>query len=437
LSTDIYEALARTAQLLRMDVFESPSNDDAHIVDGLRATSARIVADRDNLCFVAGQTALVTLYTQLAMLGLQIDLDLPDLELLVPQPPLRELSLVDALRDYSDDLLPGGASRPADRAHITFALGDTPCPGADIRISGTESRAVVGPDVESARLRWSGVMSFGAIAAGAAGAAEAARAAVPLIADRLGARLPKNPAWILSRTRCVDIDLNELVTPEAVTGNLDVVSGGAITNAMIFSLLRARQAAGIHLRVIEPESLDLSNLNRYAMARRSLVCQPKTSMLGSYSRPGFSIEGVRTRLDSTTAASLRPWASKVAVGVDDIPSRWFSQQEAAASWVGVGATSHDYVLVSEHVPGQACAGCTHPRPDETEGPIPTIGFVSLWAGLVLALRVLSSDTATSSSGVHVWPFGLENRRGVHRFAQSPVMNCPVGCAASKRLRSTL
>jgi hypothetical protein len=434
LNTDIYEALARTAQLLRMDVFRSQAHDDALLVDGLRATSARIVTNRANVSCEAGQTALVTLYAQLAMLGLQVELDAPNLELVVPQPPLRELGLVDALHDYSEDLLPGGSSNPAANAHITFALGDTPCTGADIRISGTGARALVGHDAESSRLRWSGVMPFGAIAAGAAGAAEAARAAVPVIADRLGVTTPRSPAWTLATERCVDIDLNELLSAEAVRGNLDVVSGGAITNAMIFALVRAQQAAGIDLRVIEPELLDLSNLNRYAMARRSFVGQPKTSMLASYSRPGVRIQGLRTRLDRAISASLQPWADKVAVGVDDIPSRWLSQEEATGSWVGVGATSHDYVLVSEDVPGQACAGCTHPRPDDTEGPIPTIGFVSLWAGLVLALRVLSSDTATTSSGIHVWPLGLEHRRGVHRFPQSPVANCPVGCAASRRLR---
>src|SRR5207302_1154774 len=87
LSTDIYDALARTALLMRLDVFGSQANDDALIVDGLRATSARIVANRDNVACVAGQTALVTLYAQLAMLGVQIEIDVPNLEPLAPQPP--------------------------------------------------------------------------------------------------------------------------------------------------------------------------------------------------------------------------------------------------------------------------------------------------------------------------------------------------------------
>ena len=437
MSAEIYDALSRTAQLLRMDVFHSDPEDDHKIIDGLRSTSARIVANGENLACPAAQTALVTLYAQLAMTGLQVELDLPAVNMLVRQPPLRDIGLEEALRDYSDDLLPGGSSTPTAEPHITFALGDSPYADAAIRVSGTDTRAVVGPDSSARALRWTGTAPFGGIAAAAAAATEAARAAVRVIADRLGVEPPAIPAWTSSAVRCVDIDLQEVATArKADNDQVDVVSGGAITNAMIFTLLRAEEAAGLTLRVVEPELLDLSNLNRYAMARRSLVNQPKTAALASYSG-GPAIQGVPVRVDPDTALSLRPWANKVAIGVDDIPSRWLSQREAAASWVGVGATSHDYVLVSEHLPDHACAGCTHPRPDETEGPIPTIGFVSLWAGLIMALKLLAADGATASNGVHAWPLGLENARGIDRFVQSPVPNCPVACPASRRLSRSI
>lgn len=434
MSGEVYEALARTAQLLRMDVFRSDPSNDFRIVDGLRATSARIVTDRNNVRCAAGQTAICTLYAQLAMLGLQIDVDAPNVDLIVPQPPFRELRLLDALRDYSDDLMPGGSSSPATRPDVTFVLGDTPFSDQCLRISGDDRRALVGADVEWARIRWSGTDPFGAVAAAAVGAADAARAAIPNIAERLDAAPPALPAWTLSPVRRVDVDLRAFAPLRAASGRVDVVSGGAITNAMIYSLLRTAQEGRLDLRVIEPESLDLSNLNRYAMARRSWVGQSKTSMLMSYGRDGVTTHGVPTRLDECTAATFHPWADRLAIGVDDIRSRWFAQREAAESWIGVGATSHDYVLVSEHLPAQPCAGCAHPRPDDADGPIPTIGFVSLWAGLMLALKVLGAASATSSSGVHVWPLGLENARGIHSFIQGPVAHCPVACPASRVLR---
>jgi hypothetical protein len=41
------------------------------------------------------------LYAQLAMMDLQIDLDVPEVDLLVPRPPVRDGRLVSGLRDYA------------------------------------------------------------------------------------------------------------------------------------------------------------------------------------------------------------------------------------------------------------------------------------------------------------------------------------------------
>ncbi|MEU2166917.1 hypothetical protein ACH47V_05995 [Micromonospora chersina] len=79
MSDDIYEALARTALLLELDIFGNGADHRA-IIDGLRATAARIITDRANVSSPAGQTALTTLYRQLAMMGLQVDLDVPHVD---------------------------------------------------------------------------------------------------------------------------------------------------------------------------------------------------------------------------------------------------------------------------------------------------------------------------------------------------------------------
>ena len=131
--SDIYHALARTALLVELDIF-GPGADPHGIVDGLRATTARIIADRTNIGSLAGQTALVTLYAQLAMMGLQIDLDVPATPLCAGQPPLRGSDLPASLLDYSADLLPGGSARPSATADVTFALGDTPAPAGAVRV---------------------------------------------------------------------------------------------------------------------------------------------------------------------------------------------------------------------------------------------------------------------------------------------------------------
>ena len=60
--SDIYQALARTALLIELDIF-GPGADHHAIIDGLRDTTARIITDRANIDTPAGQTVLVTLFS--------------------------------------------------------------------------------------------------------------------------------------------------------------------------------------------------------------------------------------------------------------------------------------------------------------------------------------------------------------------------------------
>lgn len=94
----------------------------------------------------------------------------------------------------------------------------------------------------------------------------------------------------------------------------------------------------------------------------------------------FDITACPYRFDEEHGAQIGPLAPRVCVGVDDIPSRWAVQREWP-NWLCVGATSHLEVRVSAHVAPGPCAGCAHPEDEELPGEIPTISFVSYWAGL--------------------------------------------------------
>lgn len=424
---DAYEALKRTVLLARLDVFDSPPDDDSLIVDGLRETTARIVADRANLATVSGQTALVTLHNQLAMLGVQIDLDIPTMELSTPQPPLQGGDIGAALRDYSDGLIPGGASRPASAADVVYAIGDTPAPAGALRLTGAGTTARVGDIPAADASRWDGD-TVTAMAAAAAAAAHGVRAAVPRIAERLGrgtAGLP--PQWLPRTGRTDQIDMTRWTTTNGPVdlGDVDVVSGGAITQAALYALLRMDGVSG-NLRIIEPELADLSNLNRYALTRRGDVDAPKAHTLPKFGTQHLRIAGETLRLEPATLHQLQPLAPRVFVGVDHIPSRWLAQQEAAQSMIVVGASSHDYVLTSSHGPGTPCVGCVHPRDDSNVDAIPTVSFVSFWAGLISAVELVrTAATAATASAVHVWPLGLDNPRGIHPFEQAWNPACPL------------
>jgi hypothetical protein len=146
----LHEALERTALLLRLDAFpELGADRHAELVDALRTVGVRVVADRANLASPNGQTALVTLVCQCAMLGLRIDLDVPDVRQLVPQPPLdANLPLGSALVAWTDALFPGCLSRIAAPL-LTFTLGDTAATcatGSVVHVMGADDIAALAGD---------------------------------------------------------------------------------------------------------------------------------------------------------------------------------------------------------------------------------------------------------------------------------------------------
>ncbi len=206
-----YEALSRTALLVDLDVFGGTA-DRRLIVDGLRATTAHIIADSNSLRCAAGQTALVTLYAQLAMTGLQIDLDTPTVALAASQPPLHGADLLSGLLDYTADLLPGGSSRPSAAPDVVFVLGDTPGPAGSVRVSGGPWQAFAGP--RSPAVAWRGNIPVGAVAAAAAAAADGVRAAIPNVALRLDRPVPPTRAGFGYRTdRSPSTSLATVSTP--------------------------------------------------------------------------------------------------------------------------------------------------------------------------------------------------------------------------------
>ncbi len=157
----------------------------------------------------------------------------------------------------------------------------------------------------------------------------------------------------------------------------------------------------------------------------------------AFQTPAIAITGHEDFFDGTTAAGFAPIAPRLLVGVDRIPSRWDAQRAAGPGWVCAGSSSHDFVLVSAHPAGSACTGCVHPRDENIAGDIPTISFVSFWVGLIQALELVASATGQARAwtrSTHVWPFGLDNPRGIHPFRQDPTAGCPVGCRASAGLQ---
>lgn len=425
MSRPLQEALARTALLLRLDAFPGlDAGRDGEIVAGLRSMGVRVVADHANLASPNGQTALVTLMCQCAMLGVRVDLDVPDVPQLIGQPPLRaDIPLRSALVEWTDALFPRCVAS-VESPLMTFAIGDTPTPGA-VHVAGADNLAVVSADPGRV-LRWRGDVPYGAIAAAAAGAAEAARAAIPSLATRLDQPLPTDITWKPRPFTPIHLDVTGAVPDKAGLGDIDMVSAGAITHATLYTLLRI-PGFEASIRTIDHDTLGRSNTNRYSLARAEDLERAKVDQLTSFATDAVRIEGVPRRLDEDALRVLGQLAPLVLVGVDDIPTRWFVQRQQP-DWLGVGATSHAFVLVSDHLPGHPCAGCVHPLDDHNpREEIPTIGFVSLWAGLLLAGALLAPDAAQriGTRRVEAHPMGLYGPHAVNVLPQARNARCPV------------
>ena len=160
----------------------------------------------------------------------------------------------------------------------------------------------------------------------------------------------------------------------------------------------------------------------------------KIDTLSSWQRPGVTLAGVAQAYTEATSEHLQPFAPQVIVGTDDIPARW-AVQRAYPAWLGVGATSHFFTVTSSHTAGQACAGCLHPEDNSGGGLIPTVSFVSYWAGLLLAIRLLRHSLGHAQVGndQSIWctPLRLDQARS---YWPQPIPinpHCPVQCQNSK------
>jgi len=141
---------------------------------------------------------------------------------------------------------------------------------------------------------------------------------------------------------------------------------------------------------------------------------------------GLALQGVPLRYERASATAIGPLAPHVLIGVDHIPTRW-EVQRAEPDWLGVGATTHWSAMSSFHQRGLACAGCLHPSDDPNTAPIPTVAFVSFWAGLLLATylarKAAGHDLSPREQYTYMWPLRPE------RLWRSPVAtrrDCPVG-----------
>jgi hypothetical protein len=383
------QALDRTV-LLAQDLIGPGRATDEDILGALLSTQVLLVSDLANLESAAGQSCLVTLAQLVLEMGCRLFLSMPEVRIVAPQPPLRGEWLRAGLIDLAANLIPGATAAFGSNAgaDLVFVLGDSAWAGnakRAWRLEGGPWWGAIGP-VEQPAQAWSGDFPVGALKAAAAAAVEPFKFAISRLISALGLEL--GTPELVEETRAVRFDAaaGSREPLDLDLGRVDLISGGAITMACLHALFRVPGLCA-DLRVIEPELLDMSNLNRYALARREFLNDPKGLVMQRWQTSEIRVSWERQPFDERTLSLLAPLDDWVLVGCDDIATRWLVQS-LRPSWLGVGSTANFHTLTSEHTPGEPCARCLHSRDDQFRGVIPTVSFVSYWAGLLLAERLL-------------------------------------------------
>jgi hypothetical protein len=271
---------------------------------------------------------------------------------------------------------------------------------------------------------------MGSLAAATLAAAEPMKDALRSILTSEYPELLEHLVPVLSAT--VVLGSEDVVIEGTDLGRVDLVSGGAIVQALLHAVFHVSGIRGV-LRVIEPDRLDPTNLNRYLLALLRDVGLFKTQVIAACAPPGIRVIETRERLAAQTLPTLAPLAGQVVVGTDNLPSRWLAQS-ARPPWLAVGATSHFLAMSSEHAGNGGCARCVHPRDDGVVETIPTASFTSYWAGLMLAARLFRQRATgacpSKEQAKTLWTLHLDGKHSQHSHAAVRDGSCPLRCAAA-------
>lgn len=427
------EYLARTILLMRDYVQRELGDDD--IAAALQNTRVLIASDSRNLENHSGQTALITLVLLLNHMGIQVELDVPAFQLRQPHPVLKGEEGRDALIQLDEALIPHTRVMLASEARpdAVFLLGDTPAPSKvsspSWRVAGAAFGGGIHPLAYSAPA-WTESIPIGAMSAAALAAGEVFK----LVMRSLPFRADSDREFF-EPSLTATWDFGSFPVPSSLPSTLDVVSAGAISQAALYALAQMPDLS-INGRIFDADLTGASNLNRNMLSLRSDINKSKVVVVSDRLAPQLQFEpnNLRLGLNELQRTHL---STLVLVGVDDIPSRW-AIQAAAKGWVGVGGTTHFNVSVSSHKADEPCSACLHNVDDPVVRDLPTVAFVSFWAGLCTAVKLMKHCAEFPDRRQHLWltPLRMDQENAAMWFPVPAFENCPAKCSSSQRVCHT-
>ena len=408
--------------------------DPAIVYRSITAPRISLIADSSVMNTLSGQAAISTAAMLMARSGHSVFIDAPDVPLIGYQPPMTGRTFHEAINSIGDRMIDGvsiSIDCPLLPPDIAFVFGNG---GAAMGVSAKRMVSVGWSDWSAELAPWPvqarcdpGDWPIGAMGAAVLVASETAKLAGLSLAR--GAGSTDHFHELFAPTQAVRLVLAPDTTPRRPDlGAFDMISAGAVSNAFLYALLRLPGVSGI-ARTFDRDISDHPNRNRNMLLLPEFVDHPKVELFKHFGS-GISVEPVNRHFDESDLPSL---SDHVAVGVDDIPTRWILAKRRS-SWMGVGATSHFDSMASVHYPYSACAACLHPEDETQAGPTPTIAFVSFLAGLMMAadfLRYVASSDASLASRYRY----LNALHSGNPWSSSvvPRVDCPAGCPASQLL----
>ena len=423
------EQLSRTILLFQTDLgIANP----AIVYRAITAPRISLIADSSVMNTLSGQVAISTAAMLMARSGHSVFIDAPDAPLIGYQPPMTGRTIHEAINSIGDRMIDGvsiSIGCPLLLPDIAFVFGNG---GTAMGVSAKRMVSVGWSDWSAELAPWPvqarcdpGDWPIGAMGAAVLAASEAAKLAGLSLARLAGSAGHFHE--LFAPTQAVRMLLAPDTTPRRPDlGAFDMISAGAVSNAFFYALLRLPGANG-SARAFDKDISDHPNRNRNMLLLPEFVERPKVELFKHFGQ-GISVDPVDRHFDESDLASL---SDRIAVGVDDIPTRWILAKRRL-DWMGVGATSHFNSMASVHYPHGACAACLHPQDESLVGPTPTIAFVSFLAGLMMAadflVDVAQADASIVSHHRYVNAFQPGNPWESHVV---PRADCPAKCPASR------
>src|SRR6266849_1937866 len=254
------EELNRTILLCRDYVVDDLC--DEQICRRFQSVKVLCVSDLRNLSSHSGQTALITLVSLLGRMGVPVWLRIPEVGMLLPQPPLSGSSVRASLIASSETLVAGATVRGNSdfNPDLTFVLGDTKVDSGhpSWRLSGSDWYGALAMEQSATVQAWTTEWPVGSMVS----AALAANEAFKFVMRHLPLRNQADQVFFEPSPYC-DWNFDSAPVPEEGVrfGEVDIISAGAICQAALYALLRLPKVQ-MWGRIFDDDLTGASNLNR-------------------------------------------------------------------------------------------------------------------------------------------------------------------------------